>query len=292
LKHAIVFSVENQIDPTSPHSDGSSAYEKMAIGLAYSIRATMPNVDVYCGNFTSNKLSNLAKEHFAKLNITVIEDLIFPAVSTAKFDGTPDNLQNDYYTFNGFLRSYTKKYFANKLLDEYDYLVYTDCDVLFLKPIEFDFDPTGPYVLVEPAADWIKNFLNANTVRPSNITGNLYLNWIEVINSHNSYLYDLDYASDDVCYEHASDVLVSRNIDSSSLTIIDQDIGAYHFFKPITEKVFAIHYDSLGVGGSLHFLNNQYPALYKKYVMLFEKGLNVPVTNEIGYWEATAERYK
>ena len=292
MKFAIVFSVENQIHPTDPSPDGSSSYEKMAIGLAYSIRDTMPNVDAYCGNFTGNTLSQLALDNFKRLNINVVQDLVFPAINTQTFTGTPDALDNDYYTFNGFLRNFTKQYFANNLLDEYDYLLYIDCDVLFLKPVKFDFDPTGPVVLIEPAADWIKNFLNANTVRPSNIQGNFYLNWIEVINQHNKHLYNLDYTSDAVCYEHAADELLTKNIDNSSLQIINQDIGAYHFFKPVTDKVFAIHYDSLGEGGTFYHLAEKYPLVFKKYRLLFEHGLHVRIQNKKNYWEDIAEKYK
>jgi len=285
-KFAIVFSAENQIRPDS--NETSSGYEKMAIGLAYSIRACMPEVDIYCGCFTSNTLSDLARHHFIKLNVTLIEDLIFPEVNT-KTEICLDNNLNDYYKFNGFLRNFTKDYFAKNLLVKYDYLVYTDIDVLFLKEIQFDFDPMGPMALIEPIPHWSKKLISLFTVKP--LSDNLYLNWIDIINNHNKHIYDIDYQLDEIRFDHASDVLITDRLDQSDLTLIEQHLGGYHCYKPPTPDITAYHYDSLGEMGTMFMLESTHPMLYKKYRLLFEKVLDIKIINQPGYWEEVRDRY-
>jgi hypothetical protein len=288
LKHAIVFSAENQIKPGS--GEVSSGYEKMAIALAYSIRDCMPDVDLYCASFTSNRLSNLAKFHFARLGVTLIEDIVFPSIDTQTFDGKVDNVANDYYVFNGFLRNFAKDYFAKHLLDKYDYLIYTDVDVLWFKEPVFEFDPTGPIALIEPTPTWCKKFLTEQVA--DNLDKNLYLNWIDIINNHNKFLFDMDYSGKEMQLDHASDVILSDRIDNSTLTKIEQTFGGYGVDKLPTADSAMFHYDSLGAHGTLYLLKDVQSTMYKKYMLLFDKVLGVTVRNQEGYWESVREQHK
>jgi hypothetical protein len=281
-KYAVVFSAENQIKPGS--ADTSSGYEKMAIALAYSIHECMPNVDIYCASFTANKLSDLARHHFKRLGVHLIEDLVFPAIHTSSADKI-DDVNNDYYMFNGFLRNFAKDYFAKHVLDQYDYLLYTDVDVLWMKEPVFNFDPTSNIALVEPTPDWCKRFLMHHV--DDNLHQNLYLNWVDIINHHNKFVYDIDYTA--LHLDHASDVIISNRIDQSALIKIEQTFGGYGIEKPPTSDSAAHHYDSLGAHGTLYLLRDVQPSVYRKYMLMFDKILGVQVSNKEGYWNSVKD---
>jgi hypothetical protein len=269
---AIVFSVENKHEGGSP--DISSTYEKMAIALSRSIRQCMPDVDVYCGCFTNNILSGLARKYFKQYSIEIIEDLCF------------DNIgDDDSYMF---LRSFTKHYFATRLLDHYHYIVYVDVDVLFLRTIEFNFDPTSNICLVDTMPKWVVDFLSEYLIT---LDVPLLYNWFDVINKHNRHIFDLDYTDSTVLKEHMADIIVSKRIHYSNLQLIEQTVGGYHCVKPICADSIAYHYDSLGYAGTLYHLKQYHPSLYKQYKMFFETILNVPINNQQGYWEQIRDRY-
>jgi hypothetical protein len=275
MKYAIVFSAENKVENLVGTSvDNSSPFEKMAIGLAYSIRQHMPDIDVYCGNFTNNKLSSLARLWFAKLKVKYVEDTVFNNIG-------PDQ------SFM-FLRTFTKDYFAKQLLDSYDYIVYLDIDVLMLQPLTFDFDPSSKLVLVDTMPQWTVNYHSRFL---KDLNGPLYYNWIEIINHNNKFVFDLDFTDPYVLTAHNTDVLVSNAINSSDLQIIEQYIGGYHCLKPINRDSLLYHYDSLGPAGSLQNLKYYHAADYKKYLELFENTLNTEVNNQEGYWENIAKEY-
>lgn len=266
MKYAIVFSTENKTKLGD--TDGSSTYEKLSIVLAYSIRQYMPDVDVFCGCFTNNKLSNLARTHFSKLNVNIVEDLIFSNIG-----------QGDEFMF---LRTFTKDYFAKRLLDSYDYILYVDTDVVFLKAVEFDFNPTDPIVLVEPMPEWVCKH-HATDLEEFDET--LYFNWIEIINKHNQMLYSLDYNDPYILSSHIADRMLSSNINNSNLTIINQTVGGYHCIKAVNSRSLAYHYDTIGPEGSLYHLKNRHPTDYQRAILLFEKILNMKITNKEGFWE-------
>ena len=289
-KFAIICSTENQINPRDAVVDGSSTYEKMAILLTQSARAAMPDVDIYLGSFTGNKLSELAKGHFARNNINVVEDTVFPQVCVSTPDGRPlSTLHNDYYTHNGFLRSFTKHYFAEKLLSQHDYLVYIDNDALIIKPFEFEFDPTDRIIMYEPVPAWSVALMTQYTIKP--LSGNLYLNWIDVINNHNKHIFDIDYYSKEAQYDHAADVTVTNRIDQSDLRMIEQTVGGYHCYKPLTKQHCAYHYDSLGAPGTFYMIEDVYPALYKKCKLMLDV-LNVKIENDVDHWERIRDSYQ
>lgn len=234
----------------------------------------MPTVDVYCGSFTNNRLSAYAKNHFNNLNVKIEEWSIFDGITT------PLTAM--------FLRSFTKHYFANRLLDKYDYIVYSDVDVLCLKPIEFDFDPTGKVIVVDKMPEWVKQYQRQYTDIPQ---GNLYYNWFDVINKHNAHVYDIDYFGD-MLVEHRADVEISKRIDNSGLEIIDQTFGGYHCFKPVNADSIAYHYDDPGPEGSLINLKAMHPEMYNKYKFFFEKILNVRVSEATGFWENVKKQFE
>jgi len=270
-KFAIVLSLENKKgwQERKDLPGESSLYEKMAIALIYSIREHMPDVDIYCGNFTNNKISSSVRGHFEKKNVHICDDLLFDKV--------------DPLSYNGYLRNFTKNYFAKKLLDQYDYLVYTDVDVLFLKPLKFEFNPTDPIIIVDNIPRWAREEMVRFTKIP--LDGNLYLNWFDIINKHNQHVFDINYTDPAVLYDHGSDIIITERIDNSGLTIIDQQFGGYHCFKPVTTESLVYHYDSLYDEGSLYMLENTHSSTYKKYVFFFEKVLGVTIENEVGKWE-------
>lgn len=272
MSNAIIFSVENKHNKTV-HSEGSSTYEKMAIGLVTSIREHMPNVDIYCGCFTTNKLSKFARKHLENLNVNIVEDPIF------------ENVESSLTAM--FLRSFTKHYFATKLLRQYDYLIYSDIDVVVLKPLKFNFNPTEPLVVVDTMPEWVKQYQRQYTNIPD---GNLYYNWLDVINKYNADIYNLDY-SGELLKEHNADILISKRIDESGLRIIDQDFGGYHCFKNVTTESLAYHYDDLGDEGSLVNLKNIHPTAYIKYKTFFEFIMHIPVSINEGFWENIKEQF-
>jgi hypothetical protein len=267
-KFAIVFSYENKAENTVDVTL-STAHEKMAMGLSYSIRQHMPDIDVYCGSFTNHRISEYAKPWFKKYNINLVEELLFTDIGKL-----------DSYMF---LRTFTKDYFAKRLLDKYDYIIYLDIDVIMLAPISFTFNPTSPIILTETMPDWITRWHSKHL---TDFTGNLYYNWVDIINSHNSYIFNLDFTDPYVLTEHNADKLVSNRIDASSLEKIEQDIGGYHTcFKPPKPYHLFYHYDSFSEAGSLYALKKTHPLEYKKYFGLFEHVLNTPIRNKEGYWE-------
>jgi hypothetical protein len=249
------------------------AGDKSSVLLAASIKNTMPDVDVYCGLFTNNTPDTPILENLTKLGVNIVSAIQdFPGKSP----------------MNMFLRSYAKYYFANDLLDKYDYLVYIDVDALFLKPLVFDFDPTQPFVLVDKMPDWVKRFESTYTHLPNE---NIYYNWIDIINQHNKHLYDLDYKDPNIQFEKTSDIIVSRRINESNLPKIQQTIGAYHCLHPLTEDSQVIHYDSFEDDGSFINLKYTHPDKYSRYSILLEKVLNVKVTNVEGIWEARMRKF-
>lgn len=245
----------------------------------------MPDVPVYLGNFTSNKLSDFGKSHFERMNINVVEDLVFPHVDTQTYEGesyAPNG--GDYYVFSGFLRNFTKSYFAKRLLDQYDFLLYIDVDAVVLKPFEFNFDPTAPVALIEPIPTWIIEFIARFT--DDQFPKDLFLNWVDVVNKHNMDIFDIDYMSEDVCREHASDVIVTERIKQSSLQLLQQPFGCcYPLAEPVQDHS-AFHYDSFGTPGTMYLLEQSHPALYKKFMMYIKHVLKEDLKNDRGHWEA------
>ena len=267
-KFAIVFSVENK--GQGPFVD----FEKMAVVLATSIRNCMPSVDSYCGVFTQRYISPSVENHLARLNVNLIYDNLFNS------NTRPVDL---------FLRSFTKHYFANKLLDQYEYLVYIDVDALFLKPLEFDFDPTGPIALVDEMPDWVKNF--ENTYTNTGDSSRLYYNWIDIINQHNRYIFDLNYHDKTTVFEKNTDVIISKRINDSGLQKIQQTVGAYHCLHPLTLESQVMHYDDFTASGSLINLQLVRPDIYMQYSMLIEHVLGQKITNQVGFWEERMQQY-
>jgi hypothetical protein len=163
-----------------------------------------------------------------------------------------------------------------------------DIDVVMLKPLEFNFDPTSNIALVEKVPQWVKNY---HAVHLKDYPGDIYYNWLGIVNNQNKFIFDLDYKSL-VTFEHLPDVLVSKNINESNLTIIDQHIGGYHCLKTVTPESSLYHYDSFGKSGSLHNIKDTHPAEYTKYLEFFQQTLHVPLAGEPGFWENIAEEYK
>lgn len=263
-KFSIIFTTENR--------NLESELEKMSVVLANSIRTTMPDIDVYCGVFTDNTLSPAIVTHLKNLNVKIINDNIF-------YNVKKDNL---------FLRPFCQKYFAEKLLDQYEYLVYIDVDCIFLKPLTFDFDPTGPIVLVDHIPQWVKSFESTYTKVTNDI---LYYNWISIVNRHNKHIFDLDYTNPNVLFEKNADIAISKSIENSSLEKIQQTIGAYHCLHPVTLDTQVIHYDDFMEDGSLLNLRPLYLNTYIKYKLLIENVLGVKIRNVEGYWEKIKDMY-
>ena len=234
----------------------------------------MPDVDVYCGNFTNNKLSDSAKNWFNKYNVNVIDEQKF-------YDIGP---QDSYM----FLRTFTKDFFAKKLLDDYDYIVCLDVDVIALKPFEFDFNPLSPIVLVQTIPQWGRNYHAEHLV---DFTGNLYYNWVDIINQHNRYIFELDWTDPYVLHKHNADKITSNKIDQSCLTIMEQDIGGYHCLTHLKQHHLMYHYDAFKESGSLYNLKPLFFNDYQKYMRILKTILNVDVTNQEGYWENIIKEY-
>jgi hypothetical protein len=233
----------------------------------------MPDIDVYCGCFTNNSISEYTKKYLKKLKVNVEEVPIF--------DGQENN--KCFY-----LRLYTKHFFANKLLEQYDYLVYVDVDTLFLKPLTFDFDPLDKVVLIETIPHWVKKHESRNDYVPE---GNLYYNWIQVINRENKFLYDIDFSNVDFLKVKLADNYISKRIDESGLKLIEQNVGANHCLKPLTDKSQIIHYDELDFDGCLIDVEDVYPNTYKKYKLFIEQVLKLKIENVKDYYKNIRDLY-
>jgi len=271
-RYAVIFTVENK--GIYGYDGITSTIEKMAVVMATSVKEHMSDVDMYCGCFTRYLLSENIKHHLKKLKVNIVEDLKF---IHSELDNTAL-----------FLRIFAKDYFAKMLLDKYDYLIYLDVDCLLLKPIKFNFDPTGPIALVDKMPDWVKKFESQSTVVPE---GNLYYNWIDIVNNNNKFLFELDWSDYSKILGKVADGYFSKNIDESGLEIIQQTIGAYHCLHSLTKDHQLIHYDDLGPQGNFIMIQKMYPSVYLKYKILIETVLHSKITNEIGYWEKVKEQY-
>ena len=124
-KFAIVFSVENK-----SHDNSFCSYQKMAVGLAYSIRQYEKDIDIYCGDFTNNKINKEALYWLDKFNVKYVNETFFNNIG-----------KNDSFCF---LRTFCKNYFAKTILDNYDFLIYLDVDVvqfnkIFIANYKFSF---------------------------------------------------------------------------------------------------------------------------------------------------------
>jgi hypothetical protein len=275
-KFAIVFSSENKAVLDVIDSNGSSPYEKMVMGLAFSIRQHHADVDVYCGNFTNNRISQYAQNWFTNLNVQYVDDVVFDDIGNGAAAAC-------------FLRTFCKDYFAKRLLSQYDYLIYLDVDVILLKPIVFDFDPTGPMILTETMEEWVRNYHRSSL---ADLEGPLYFSWVDIINNHNKHIFDLDWNDPYSITEHNADVVVSNRIAKTDLQKIEQSIGSYNISKPVTERTIFHHYDSLGDEGSFYAIEDLYPDMYKKYKFMFEKILNTKIRNIKGYWEKISKEFQ
>jgi hypothetical protein len=124
------------------------------------------------------------------------------------------------------------------------------------------------------------------------LNGPLLYNCVEVINNYNKHLYDIDWTDKKNLIKHNADVILSNRILETDLQIVEQNVGGYHFFKPLTKESIFCHYDSLGPEGTLISLKDIDFTKYQKYTMFFEQVLNIKVTNDKNYWINIAEEYK
>ncbi len=248
----IVFSVEKNVDEPN--------YEKMAVLLAKSIRDTMPNVDIHCGVFTNRVPS--------QETIKQLIDLDVGMNFNKKFEVEDESV-------NYFLRNYTKYYFS-KLLDKYNYIVYVDIDVIFLKPFIYQLPKNS--VLVEEVPDYI---IDKEVKYLRGYKGKLYYNWFDVITKDNKFIFDVDYTKQ---FEKESDILVSKNILKSNLNIIHQNIGAYYPKHKLNDSTL-FHYDGFIDSGSFYELETYSRKLYQKYRLYSERILKFNNNNNKEYWK-------
>lgn len=275
MNYAIVFSSENKVRFDTFDINHSSSHEKMAIGLAYSIRQFHKDVDIYCGNFTNNTVSEYAQKWFKALNVNYVNDVQFTNIGN-----------NDSYCF---LRTYCKDYFAKQLLGQYDYILYLDTDVVQLNPIQFNFDPTGPIAIKQTMPQWTANY---HAEHLAGLEGSLIYNWVDIINQHNRHLFEIDWSNPENLIVHNADVIISNRLLKTDLTVIEQNVGGYHFFRPLTVTDIFHHYDSLGDEGTFTDIANVDFTKYQKYLTFFERVLNIKITNNPEYWIKIAEEHQ
>ena len=247
----------------------------MAVGLAYSIRQYEKDIDIYCGDFTNNKINKEALYWLDKFNVKYVNETFFNNIG-----------KNDSFCF---LRTFCKNYFAKTILDNYDFLIYLDVDVVQFNKINFNFDPVSPMVLVHTMPNWVKKYHSSYL---SELKGFLYYNWVDIINNHNKHLYEIDWSDPKNLVNHNSDVIFSNKIIETKLNVIEQNFGSYHEdFKPNDKTIFH-HYDDLGESGSLYLLEEIDSLKYKKIVMFFENILKIKVENNKKYWKDFYMRHR
>lgn len=258
MNFCIVFSVEN--------SDSEPNFEKMSVLLANSIRDTMPNVDVFCGMFTNRNISEPTLKMLKAKNVTIIEDEKFIV---------------DSNSINFFLRNYTKYYFTHEmnLLEDYDYVLYVDIDVIFIKP--FNVTIPNNSIIVEEVPEYIKNSKEKDYIGIVSIP--LYYNWYDIITNDNKHIFDINYKEYDIC--KTSDIVISKNITNSSLELIPQTVGAYYPKHGLNNESQLFHYDGFIDSGYFYKLKDSNEKLYKKYCILVEKILKIKITNIPDFWD-------
>ena len=266
MKYAIIFSAENRVERNVFDANNSSPFEKMSIALAYSIRK-YSDADVYCGSFTTNKLSAFARLWFHRLKVKVVEDV--------KFD-----------TGVVSLRTYTKHYFRH-LLDRYGYLIYIDIDAIAINKIEFDFDPSSPLVLTCTMPQWVKNYHKQYL---GELQGNLYYNWVDIINKHNVHLFELDEGME--LTQHNLDVIISNRIENSSLPKIEMDFGGYLNISGLNERSIFHHYDHGNEEGCMYLMKDTHPQQLADIVSFFDKELRMHINPRSDYWTIKSKDYE
>jgi len=209
--------------------------------LSHSIREHMPDIDVYCGLFTNNTPDEFTLRYLESKDVQLVYDKQFVL----------DDICSDHL----FLRGYTKKYFGELLLGQYDYLLYVDIDVIFLKRFEQVIDDNT--VTAHPLPEWVKKYEGLTN-------NNIYYNWIDIITKDNVHLHDFDYHPSMGIKEY--DIQVSKRIDDSDFLIktkLNNTVNTC--LDTLDSDTVAFHYDELDEDGTFYRLEESHPQVFTKY---------------------------
>lgn len=260
MNQCVILTIDNNQDEPN--------YAKMILLLVNSIRMFNKDIPIYIGIFTNRIIDKdiIDQLQSKKYNCTIIFDQYFCTEANS---------------INYFLRNFCKFYFSNiyNLLDIYSQLIYLDIDVILLDDVSKlkigDYD-----ILVEEVPESIKKLEEPYIGR---IDHPLYYNWYDIITSQNKFIFDIDYKSN--TYLKDTDIIVSKNINSSDLNIIHQTDGAYYPKHKLMDKTILFHYDGFIDSGTFYKLEEFNLNLYKRLYLYITQILKIKIDNSINYWE-------
>jgi len=254
--YCIIFSIDD-------NKKSEYGFSEMGALLSYSLKMTIPHVDVYCGLFTNNILPVNILNILKANNVNIIKDNIF-----------------NTYDVSYFLRNYTMYYFSHiyNLLNEYKTLIYIDVDCIVLNDFLSEINDE---ILIEEVPESIKTHIEIN-YNDLDISKKLYFNWMQYITNTNKYLYDMDYTN--IQDEKQSDIMISDRIEKSNLIKKRHKTTSYYPVRKLSKNTTVFHYDGFIDSGSFFKLKDIDEKLYNKYLLIIEKILKIKLHNDEEYW--------
>lgn len=282
MKPAIILAVEQ-----GKHED---SYEELACLLAYSIRHFHKDIDIYCGVFSDNVITEQTRENLQHLDVTIVEDIIFKDSDIKQ----SIVLKNNTIKYTNYMnRSYCQYYFSKKLLDSHDYLIYLDIDIVLLKPINFlELSMLGKSVVTY---DYPKEaiYLDNQSVQSEtigveelDIDGELYFNFIAVINKHNKHIFESVWNNihNFKTYNLKFMTEFSNTINREKINRVENPkFAAWYPHQPITDDTVFFHHDGFHERGTLNRLKDITP-LYEIYIDYLNK-IGVKLNSSGWYYE-------
>lgn len=253
MKPAIILAVER-----GKHEDN---YEKLACLLVYSIRLFHKGINIYCGIFSDNTITEQTRENLQQLDVTIMEDIIFKDNNIKQ----SITLKGNTIEYTNYMnRSYCQYYFSEKLLNKYDYLIYLDIDVVLLKPINFlELSKLGKSIITydyPKEAVYLDNqSIQSETtgVEELDIDDDLYFNFIAVINKYNKHIFKG--AWENICnFKTYSLKFMTEFSASIKRERIDRvknpNFAAWYPHLPVTDETVFFHHDGFHERGTLNRL--------------------------------------
>ncbi len=250
--------------------DLNDHYDIMNILLVNTIREFYDE-PIFAFNLKRVKIQDHLISEFKRLNVTVIEDPIFVDDGTEQY----------------FLRNYVMSYAIEKdYLKTYSQLIYLDIDVVVLGIIP---EKYFSGIIFEPIPKYV--FKQESPFLPKDFEQKLYYNWFQVINENNKDLFRATNIISRVDKHSDNDVSCDINNTSKFQNIrrVRNDEAFYPMKAPLKDSSL-FHYDSFKSEGSLIFLKDANPVMYKFISDLLDK-YNVTFSKDTTFWNYFISEY-
>lgn len=264
MRAAVIFSADNP-----SHDD---RYELTACLLCKSIRMYHPDIDIYCGVYTSNKLSQYVVDELNQFDVKMVYDIII--------DDSRDLMCRS-------TRLYCQTHLTEQIIDSYDLIIYLDTDIILLQPIDFErlsreLDSIFLY-------EWpVESLYIDNSMIQEESCGELvdlnkglYFNFFHLIHKNNRHVFSDAWRSVNVeqdTYNYNTEIKFHAAASSYANKIINDEICCYYPCLPPTKNTRFFHYDTLsdrkstGSCNTFNRISNIFPethSLCKKYLEKF-----------------------